>query len=60
MQITRRKFLGHSAIGVSSLRLRAACLAGADDTERFDPDEILSPGRTVKPSPKRKIVVEFV
>jgi len=51
MQINRRKFLGHSAVGVGSLLLGTASFAGADDQKKFDPYELVPLGQTgLKPS----------
>ena len=51
MKITRRKFLGSSALGVGGLVLGTAALAHAADTRKFDPYEIVPLGKTgLKPS----------
>lgn len=51
MKITRRKFLGSSALGVSGLLVGTNCFAGADDPKKFNPYKIVPLGQTgLKPS----------
>ena len=51
MKITRRKFLGSSALGVSGLMLGTTGLARAEEAKKFAPYEIVTLGKTgLKPS----------